>query len=162
MKGGKRARTSRITIRQHKLTGLANKLISVPDSLVEQRRQADRESIGAITSHDLAWIRNVALLIGRGWIDTIPAAREHQLKTDAIDAVSIQICLVRKEVAIQGALGGLAVVETVEANGRLLQECLGVIWSNIPEGFLDIRNRVGKVALVCVASDHLEAGRKGG
>jgi hypothetical protein len=128
-----RAHTSWITIGNNELTWLANKLISVPDSLIEQRWQTDWEAFGAITSHNLAWVCNVALLIRRGWVDSIPAAREHELKTNSVDTIGIKISLVRKEVAIEGAFRGLAVIKAVETNGSLFEESLGVVWSHIPE-----------------------------
>lgn len=75
----------------------------------------------------------MALLIGRGWVDAIPAAREHELKANSIDTIGIEISLVRKEVAIERAFRSLAVIKAVETNGSLFKESLSVVRSHIPE-----------------------------
>jgi hypothetical protein len=139
------------------LSSGSGKLIGIPDGLIEERNETSLETLGAITSHDLAGVRNVALHILAGLVDTIPATREHKLETDTIFAIGIEISLVWQEVTVQRTLGSLGVVEAVESKSGLAEESLGVVWSLVPVGLWNIWYRVREVALVGVTSNHLKS-----
>jgi hypothetical protein len=91
----------------------------------------------------------------------IPAAWEHQLQTDTINAVGIKISLVWHEVAIKGTLRSLSIVEAIETHRSLLKEGLGVVWGVVPERLFDVRDWVAEVAVVGIASNHVEVCREG-
>ncbi len=91
-----------------------------------------------------------------------PAAREHQLETNTISAVGIEVSLVRHEVSIERTFRGLGVVEAVEAQSGLLKEGLGVVRRLVPQRLLNVRDGiVREVAVVGIASNHLETRREG-
>ena len=141
---------------------MTDELIGVPDSLIKQRWEAEREARGAFTSHDLTRVGNVLLLILDIKGLAIPATWEHQLKTDTINTIGIEISLVWHEVAIKGAFRSLLVVEAVETDSSLLKEILSVIWCHIPERLFNIGYGVREVAIIGIASNHMEVGREGG
>ena len=91
-----------------------------------------------------------------------PAAREHQLETNTIGTVGIEVRLVWHEVSIERTFRGFGVVEAVEAQGGLLKEGLGVVRRLVPQRLLNVRDGiVREVAVVGIASNHLETRRKG-
>lgn len=104
----------------------------------------------------------MGLLVCAGDVLSVPAAREHELEANTVGAVRIEILLVGKEVAIERTFRGDSVVEAIESKSSLTKECLGVVWCDIPERLLDIRNRVGEVALVGISSNHLKTSGEGG
>lgn len=155
-------RTSRITIGKDELSSLPGKRVGIPDGLIKERNETSLEALGAVTSHDLAGIRNMALHILAGLVLAVPAAREHELETDAIFAVGIKIGLVWHEVTVKGTLSSLRVIEAVESKGGLTEESLGVIRSLVPVGLWNVGHRVREVALVGVTGDHLKSLWEGG
>lgn len=136
---------------------MAVECVGVPDDLVEERWYPLGEAWRTVAGHDLTWVGHMVLLILRHHLVSIPARWEHQLETNTISAVCIEVGLIWEEVAVERALGGLLVVEAVETESGLTKEGLGVVRSSAPKGFLDIGNRVGEVALVGITGDHLEA-----
>jgi hypothetical protein len=64
-------------------------------------------------------------------------------------------------VTVERTLWSNGIIKTVEPKSSLTEEGLGIIWSDIPEGLLDIGNGIGEVALVGVTSDHLKASWEG-
>jgi len=106
-------------VRQNELSINSGECISVPDSLEEQTRKLDGETLWASTIHDRVWEGNVRLVVRRVEIFTIPAAGEHELETNAIEAISVQVIFVRHEVTVEGAFASDLVVETVETKGLL-------------------------------------------
>ena len=89
----------------------------------------------------------------------IPARREHELETDTILAVRIQVILVRKEVAVQGRFRLLGIVETVESNSLLLKSELGHLIAG-PLGLGRVWDRPCEVAEERVSGYHPEVGRE--
>jgi hypothetical protein len=137
------------------LAGNTIESVSVPDGLVKERYQASTESLRAVTSHDLRGVCDVALVVKRVNINTIPARREHELEANTIKAISIKVSLIRKEVAIKRTLGRDGVIEAVETKSCLSEEgLLGHVAS--PVRLWEIRNGIAKVTLVGIAGDHLE------
>lgn len=99
--------------------------MSVPDNLEQHAWKTIRIAGRAVSSHDEIGVGNVVLVVGAiGSIASLPARREHDLKTDTIFAVGIEVCLVRQEVAVQSTFGCLIVVKAVEADGTLSQNLL--------------------------------------
>lgn len=98
----------------------------------------------------------MALMILGINVNSIPARREHELKSDTVETVGIEIRLVWKEVAVERALRSNSIVEAVEAESRLTEEGL---LSHVagPVRFWEIRNGVTKVSLIGVTGDHLKA-----
>jgi len=107
----------------------------------------------------LAWVGDVGFLIIRSAVLAVPARREHEFEADTISAVGIKVGLVGKEVTVERALGCLLVVEAVESKSGLAEEGLLSELAG-PEGLFNIRDRVGKVSLVGVASNHLKTLRE--
>lgn len=138
--------------------------ISVPDDLKQHARKTLGVAFRAVTGHDKVRESNVVLVVGAiSCVTSLPAGREHDLETDTICAVGIEVRLIGHEVAIQGALRSLGIVEAVEANGALSQDFLGSLTQRSPERFCRIwlswvTSSVG--AAVSVASDHAEIGRE--
>jgi hypothetical protein len=105
----------------------------------------------------------MALLV-RGSVasSTVPAAGEHELKANTIQAVGIQIGLVWEEVTVQRALRSNTgcIVETVETESSLTKEVLSFIDAG-PIRLWDVGNWVREVSLVRVTRNHLKASREG-
>jgi hypothetical protein len=144
---------------------LSNKFIGIPNCLVKQRGETLSESRRAIASHDLARICDMATLVRTGFILSVPATGEHELKADTIKTVSIKVGLVGHKVTIQRDFRGLSVVEAVETESCLTEKGLSIVGCNIPVRFWDIWDRIGKVPLICVSGYHFEVsweGREGG
>lgn len=104
-------------------------------------------------------------VIGRVEILAIPARRKHELYSDSVGAIGIEISLVREIVAVKGAFRVPAVVETVEADGALLKINLAGLAERDPErlfriSLLDIEPSNGVVTAETVSSDHAEAFRE--
>jgi hypothetical protein len=133
--------TSRVTIRDDELTILTDKFISVPDSLIEERHETLWVLWGTIAGHNLRRISDVRFMVGR-IKRAIPAAWEHQLKADTVDTIGIQVSLIWQEVTVERSFSLLCIVETIESKGGLLKKGLGIVWSLVPVGLWDIRDRV--------------------
>ena len=58
--------------------------VGVPDGLVEERRNLDRKSLRANSSHDLVRESNVVAVVGGVEVLTVPAAGEHELKANTV------------------------------------------------------------------------------
>lgn len=108
----------------------------------------------------------MAAVVIRVQVDTIPARGEHELETDAIGAVGVNVVLGGQEVTVQRALSGLGVVEAVESEGTLLQVVLGGLAEGSPQGL----GRVGVlvagvtdsvVTALGVSGDHAESRGEG-
>lgn len=138
----------------------------VVDGLVEEARQTDREVVRAVAVNHQVRVSDVALVVVGVQIDTIPAGREHELETNAVGAVGINVVLGGQEVTIQRTLGGLGVVEAVETKGALSQVGLSGLTQGGPQGLggigilvAGITNSV--VAAVGISGDHAESGGEG-
>lgn len=153
------AKSSRVTVGDDKLSLLILESIRVPDGLVEKGREPGLEARRAVTVHHERWIGHVRLVIGSVQIFAIPARREHELETDTILAVRIQVILVRKEVAVQGRFRLLGIVETVESNSLLLKSELGHLIAG-PLGLGRVWDRPCEVAEERVSGYHPEVGRE--
>lgn len=94
---------------------------SIPDNFEEQAWQADGVGIGTGSSHDEVRESHVVSVVLTVGVFAIPARLEHELQSEAIRTVLVEIGLVRKVVAVQGSLRRLAVVEAVESKGTLRQ-----------------------------------------
>lgn len=148
-------RTGRIAVGNDESTITARERIGIPDSLVEERNKAFGVASRAITGHDFRRISDMRLMI-RGAGGPVPAAGEHQFKADTIDTISIEVGLVGQEVTKERTLGSCSIIKTVEAQSGLAEEGLGVVRIHVPVGLWDVRHRVGEVALIGVASNHVE------
>jgi hypothetical protein len=138
----------------------AKKLVRIPDSFEEERHQTLRVIWRAVTGHNLGRVSNVRFVVQR-IKGTIPATRKHQFKTDAVSAIGVKVSLVGQEVTIERAFRGLGVIKAVESQSGLAEEGLGVVRHHVPEGFWDVWNRVCKIALIGITSNHCEISRKG-
>ena len=156
---GEHGRTSRVTIRNHKLAINADKFICIPYSLEKHRYEALGVFRGTITSHNLGRVGDVRLVIKRS-SGPIPTAREHQFETDAIKAIGIKVSLVRQEVTEERAFGSSGIIQTIKAQSGLTKKLLGVVRGHVPVGLWDVRNWVGKVALKGVTRNHSEIFRE--
>lgn len=153
--------TCGITVGDDETTILSLELVGSPDGLVEERWEALGEASRTVPSHALGWVLDVGLAIITRRINPVPARREHDFKANAISTIRIHECLVRKEMTEERTfIGTLGVVEAVESKSSGLEEFLRVVGALIPEGLLDIGNRVAEVALIGVTSDHVEACRE--
>lgn len=151
--------TSRVTVGKNEFTVNTSKGVGVPDGLVEERRKLGLEASGAGSSHDLVRESNVRAVVVRVEINTVPAAGEHELKTDTVKAVGIKVVLVGQEVTVQRSLGSAGIVEAVEAQSLLLKSELADLVS-APETLGGVRNWPGEVTETLVTRDHLEALRE--
>jgi hypothetical protein len=97
-------------------------------------------------------------------INTIPARREHELESNTIETIGIEVRLVGKEVAVERTLRGDGIIEAVKTKSSLTEEgLLGHV--ACPVRLWEIRDGVTEVALIGVTGDHLEAlgeSREGG
>lgn len=141
-----------VTVGEDELAVDAGELGRVPDGLVEEAGETGGEALGAGAVHDAAGVGDVVHLVLGGHVLAVPARGEHELGADAVLAVGVEVGLVGHEVAVQGALGRLVVVEAVEAERLLGEALLG--------GGVGLAGR--EVALVGVAGDHLHAVGEGG
>jgi hypothetical protein len=108
----------------------------------------------------LRGVSDVLLLVLNVEALAIPAAWEHQLQTDTINTIGIKISLVWHEVAIKGTLRSLSIVEAIETHCSLLKESLGIVRGLVPERLLDVGDWVAEVAVVGIASNHVEVCRE--
>ena len=94
-------------------------------------------------------------------IPTYPTRGEHELKTNSIGAVRVEIGLVGKIVAHEGGLSWLGIVEAVDANGQLFENILVDVAFRPPHGLFGIGGvavpRGGEVAPLVVSSNHPKA-----
>jgi len=93
---------------------------------------------------------------------SIPAAGKHELQTETIKTVGVEVSLIWHEVAIEGAFRSNRVVKAVETQCGLLKKGLGVIWSNVPVRLWNVGDRISEVTLIGITSNHLEVFGKGG
>jgi hypothetical protein len=83
--------------------------VGIPDSLIEEGNQALGVASRAITGHNLRRISDMRLMV-RGTSGPVPAAGEHQFKTDTIETIGIKIGLVGQEVTKERTLGSSGIV----------------------------------------------------
>lgn len=96
---------------------------------------------------------------------TSPARREHDLESDTILAMLIKVGLVREIMAVKRALGGLGVVQAVEADCALSQILLFGLAEASPLRLVRVRLAwvTDSVRSSVIASrDHSESRGKGG
>lgn len=141
-----------VAVGEDELAVNAVELGRVPDGLVEEAGETDGEALGAGAVHHGAGVGDVVHLVLRGDVLSVPARGEHELGADAVLAVGVEVGLVGHEVAVEGALGGLAVVEAVEADGLLREAGLRA----------GVRLGDAEVAQVGVTGDHLHSVGEGG
>lgn len=123
-------------------------------------------SVGAVALDDQVRVGNVALVVVRVKVDTVPACREHELSANSIRAVGIDVVLGGQEVTVKRAFCSLSVVEAVETDRSLSQIVLGGLAQRSPVrlgrvGLLIGRVANGVVAAEGVTSNHAEADGEG-
>lgn len=112
---------------------------SVPDHLIHETRQSDRVILRAGTCHNKIWESDMVLMIvAVHSITTFPARREHDLQTNTILTVCVQVFLVRHIMTVEGTLRGFLVVETVEAERTLSQVLLRGLAKSLPHRLLRV------------------------
>ena len=95
-------------------------------------------------------------MVRGGDVLAVPARGEEELGTDTVDAVLVHVLLAGHGVAVTRALGGLVVVEAVEADGLLAKGELSlVLWA--PGRGWRVGNDTGEVAQAAVTGEHGEA-----
>jgi len=157
------AESGGVAIGEDKHAIAAFKSVGGNNGLEEDTRELDWVRIGTVAVHDKVRVGNVRLVVRALGILAVPARREHELEAEAILAVSVEILLVGHKVAVKSALGLLVVVETVEAQGALLELVLGDLAQGSPVGLCGIvhaRVASGELAAVVVTGNHLEVGRE--
>ena len=133
-------RTSSVAVGKDKSTASIGESGSVPDDLIHKTGQSNRVILGAGTSHDKIGEGDVVLVVVTvDGITTLPARREHDLQANTILTVRIEIGLVGHVVAVKSTLGGLVVVEAVEAKRTLFQIALRSLTQSLPRRLLRVR-----------------------
>lgn len=122
-------------------------------------------SVRAVTSDDQVRVGNVALVVVGIKVDTVPARRKHELGTNAIGAVGIDVVLSGQEVTVERAFCSLTVVKAIETDRTLSQIFLGGLAKTGPLrlGRVGLLVRVvadGVVASIAVTSNHAETRRE--
>lgn len=151
-----------VTVREDKGTGSILELSCVVEALEHETGKTDREIIRAVAVHDSVWVGDVVHVVGAvNDIATHPARGEHELESNTIRAVGVNVGLIGKEVTLKGGLARLVVVETVDANGHLLENALFDVAFCPPSRLLRIRLVAApgsiKLAPRVVARNHAEA-----
>lgn len=158
--------TGRIAVSDDELAVAVGIRGSIPDDLVHETRNANGIVFGASSRHDQVREGDVALvIITVRLVASFPAGGEHDLESDAIRAVGVEISLVGQVMAIKSALWVFGVVQAIESKRTLGQGVLVGLAKRFPEGFLRVR-----LAWIssCVRSSvirsrqHPEVGRESG
>lgn len=110
------------------MTSLVLEGVGVPDGLVEERRQTDVKTLGALATINQVRVGYMALVVLGINILAVPARREEEFGTDTVGAVGIHVRLVGQEVTETGTFRSLVVVEAVEAKRLLRESALGHIF----------------------------------
>lgn len=145
-----------VTVGESELTVLTSEGLGGPDGLVEEEGVVDVVTLRALALLDQVRVGNVGLVVVRvGLAGT--AARETHLETHAVLAVGVHVGLLGQLVTVERRLGGLVVVEAVEANSALGQPVLVVVGLAGPGTERLVGERAIEGTGVLVTSNHLEA-----
>ena len=147
---------SRVTMGHDEVTLVVLEGSGVPDSLEEERNDTGLEALGAGSIHDKRGVGDVGGVVVGVDILAVPAGWEHQLETDTIRAVRVQIVLVGQEVTTERRFGLGLVVQTVEPKGLLFEGGLGTLCTS-PLRLGRIRDGPGEVPLEGITGNHAEA-----
>ena len=147
---------SRVTMGHDEVTLVVLEGSGVPDSLEEKRNDAGLEALGTGSIHDERGVGDVGGVVVRVDILAVPARREHELETDTIGAVGVQVVLVGQEVTAERRFGLGLVVQAVEPEGLLLEGGLGTLFTG-PFRLGRIRDGPGEVPLEGITGNHAEA-----
>lgn len=132
--------TGRIAVSDDELAVAVGIRGSVPDDLVHETRNANGIVVGASSRHDQVREGDVALVISTvRLVASFPAGGEHDLESDTIRAVGVEISLVGQVMAIKSALWVFGVVQAIESKRTLGQGVLVGLAKRFPEGFLRVR-----------------------
>lgn len=147
---------SRVTMGHDEVTLVVLEGSGVPNSFEEERNDAGLEAFGAGSVHDERGVGDVRGVVIGVDILAVPARWEHQLETDTIGAVGVQVVLVGQKVTAQRRFGLGLVVQAVEPKGLLLEGGLRTLFTG-PLRLGGIRDGPGEVPLEGVTGNHAEA-----
>lgn len=154
--------TFNVSIRKNKGTRSVIELGGVVKALEHEAGKTDGEFFGTGSIHDSVRVGDVVLVIGavKG-IATRPARRKHEFESNSVGTVRIDVSLVREVVTHKGGFALLGIVETVDADGQLLEDVLLDISLGPPYRLLRVRSvtipRGCEVASRVVSCHHSEA-----
>ena len=152
--------TCGVAVGPDELAALALEGVGVPDGLVEKGGKTGLVTLRARATVNQVGVCHVRLVVIGCDILAVPARREEDLGANAVGAVSVEEVLVWHEVAVARALGGLVVVEAVEAQGLLHERLLGHV-RGAPRGCWLVRDWASEVAHAGVTSEDLKTFGKG-